>query len=279
MTSLLLAYLRKFPIDKYKHILTRFVNLEKQGRFIKYKNGQGVTFNLDLEEYQMKQIFFFDFYEKNTIRHVLKLMTKLKTKPVTCIDVGGNIGFYTLTIDKALTNIEHEIHCFEPNPSTIEYLEKNLLENETTSVQMNPIGLSNKEGTFTLRYNLKNTGTASIYRGDKKGKTVEINVTTLDKYCEERGIGNIDIVKVDIEGAELDFLKGATGIINKSKNLIIIMEIVEENCIAAGYTGEELYKYVVDLGFAAYLPKPWPFGMKKIERLPEHYHDNIIFMK
>lgn len=86
-------------------------------------------------------------------------------------------------------------------------------------------------------------------------------------------------MKVDIEGAELDFLKGATGIINKSKNLIIIMEIVEENCIAAGYTGEELYKYVVDLGFAAYLPKPWPFGMKKIERLPEHYHDNIIFMK
>jgi|SaaInlV_130m_DNA_3_1039695.scaffolds.fasta_scaffold50525_2 hypothetical protein len=67
MTSLLLAYLRKFPIDKYKHILTRFVNLEKQGRFIKYKNGQGVTFNLDLEEHQMKQIFSSIFMKKTQL--------------------------------------------------------------------------------------------------------------------------------------------------------------------------------------------------------------------
>jgi len=279
MINLLLVYLRKFPIDKYKHTLTRFINLKKYGRFIKYKNSHGVTFNLDLEEYQMKQIFFYDFYEKNTIRHLLKLISKLKTKRVTCIDVGGNIGFYTLTLDKALTNIEHKIHCFEPNPSTIEYLEKNLLDNPTTNVQIIPMGLSNKEGTFTLRYNLKNTGTASFYRTNSDGKSVEINVTTLDKYCTEKGIDNVDIIKVDIEGAELDFLKGSASIINKSKNVIIIMEIVEENCLSAGYTSKDLFEYVVNLGFDAYLPKSWPFGMKKIETLPEHYHDNIIFIK
>jgi len=198
---------------------------------------------------------------------------------ICVFDVGANEGLFARRVVDQWPIKKIDLHCFEPNPSTIEYLEKNLLDNPTTNVQIIPMGLSNKEGTFTLRYNLKNTGTASFYRTNSDGKSVEINVTTLDKYCTEKGIDNVDIIKVDIEGAELDFLKGSASIINKSKNVIIIMEIVEENCLSAGYTSKDLFEYVVNLGFDAYLPKSWPFGMKKIETLPEHYHDNIIFIK
>ncbi|MBL4652633.1 MAG: FkbM family methyltransferase [Flavobacteriales bacterium] len=227
----------------------------------------------------MKQIFFYDFYEKNTIRHLLSLLSKTKNKPLTCVDVGTNIGFYTFTIDKALEGVEHHIHCFEPNPSTFETLTKNLTSNPSNQITLNPFGLSDKEGTFTLTYNLQNTGTASIYKNSKSGNKVEIKVKTLDQYCEEKNIKNVDLIKVDIEGAEFDFLKGAKKIIDNSNELIIIMEIVEDNCIAAGYTAKEIYQYVINLGFKAYLPKSWPFGLRRVDELPDNYHDNIVFIK
>ena len=279
MSSLILDYLRHFPLSLFKNKLTKFVDLSKYERFLKYKNKQGVTYNLDLKEYQMKQIFFYDFYEKNTVRHLLKLLRKIKKRPIICVDAGTNIGFYTLTIDKALEHQDHEIHCFEPNPSTFEILTKNVQTNPSEHIMLNQFGLSDKEGSFTLSYNLENTGTASIYKKGKSEKTVEIKVKTLDQYCEDKHITKIDLIKVDVEGAEFDFLRGASKIIDNSKELIIIMEIVEDNCIRAGYTGKEIHQYIIERGFKAYLPKSWPFSLKPIDELPNNYHDNIIFIR
>lgn len=70
MNKLVLNYFRNFPIDKFKPQLSRFVDFSKEENEIVYTNKQGVTYHLDLSEYQMQQIYLYDFYEKNIIRHI-----------------------------------------------------------------------------------------------------------------------------------------------------------------------------------------------------------------
>lgn len=282
MSSLLLSYLRKFPLNQMKGKMARKVDMSKFESPMEYENSQGVKFHLDLNEYQMKQIFLFDSYEQNTVRQMLRLIDSVESESITCIDVGTNIGFFSLTLAKHLSSKEHQIHCFEPNPYTLRFLEKNLALNPELkkTISLNKIGLGDQPGSFTLNYNHKNTGSANIYSSNSQdSESAEVEIKTLDTYCDENNIKSIDLMKVDIEGAELAFLKGAKNIIERSKNMILIMEIMEDNCSKAGYTSEELYNEVTGLGFKPFLPKGWPFGLKSISELPKGYEDNIIFIK
>ena len=76
MRKLILSYLRRFPLDHGKHILAKTIDLSKEGNEVIYTNKYGVTFHLDLEEYQMRQIFLYDLYERNSVRHLLRLLKK-----------------------------------------------------------------------------------------------------------------------------------------------------------------------------------------------------------
>lgn len=281
MNRLLLKYLRKFPIDRGKKKISWKIDLSKSERYQDYTNSDQIKFSLDLEEYQMREIFLFDIYEKNTIRHIKKLLRKIKSKKITCVDVGANIGFYSLTIAKYLSNEDIKIHSFEPNPVTLDSFERNLNNNPDLKIKikLNNIGLSDKKEVLELFYIDSNKGAASVYSGIEGRKSVEINLDTLDNYCTENRIKNIDFLKVDIEGAEMKFLLGAEQIIEASEKMILIMELVEENCTAAGYASNELFNMIIKKGFKAYLPKSWPQGIKEVDFCPINYHDNIIFLK
>ncbi len=282
MRKLLLSYLRYFPFDHFKGKISKKVKFKGLPEKLEYTNSQNIKFSLDLGEYQMKQIFLYDKYEKNSIRHMSNLLKKITSKKIVCFDVGANIGFFSLTMAKELENKNCEIHSFEPNPYTLTFLDKNLTLNPklADSIFRNSIGLSDKAGTFQLSYNHRNTGSANIFDSASNSEEVaEIEVKTLDDYCVEHNINHIDLLKVDIEGAELNFLKGAEKIISKSKNMVLIMEIMEDNCKQAGYTSSQLYNKVIGFGFKPYLPKAWPKGLKEIHAMPEYYEDNIIFIK
>lgn len=271
MNNLLLTYLRKFPIEYGKHWLADKVNLPH--KIVEYTSTHNITWSLDLDEYQMRQIYLYDIYEKNTIRHLLKLC-----KPnFTFIDVGTNIGFYSITMAKFLS--QGQVHSFEPNPYIFKLFQNNLALNNLPNIKANPFGLSDKSETLTIRFSKSNLGTSSVYKTNSDfSETIQLR--PFDEYCNENNIQNIDVIKVDIEGGELSFLKGATKTINRMPKLILVMEIIEEHCKKAGYSPNELLDYVTKtLGFTAYLPKPYPFPLKKVDTILSGYNDNIIFLK
>ncbi|MBI3133431.1 MAG: FkbM family methyltransferase [Bacteroidetes bacterium] len=275
---MLLLYLRKFPLDYGKKYVARWVRFNPEKTRVTYSNSHSITFDLDLNEYQMKQIYLYDIYEKNTVRQLFKLIDKRKSKDLVVFDVGANIGFYSLTLSKKLNGTSSRIHAFEPNPHTFGILEKNVSTNNGDNIVLNQMGLSDKPGTLTISYDFKNLGAANIFNGSGKN-SAEVSLTTLDEYCTSKGISTIDIIKVDIEGSELNFLKGGTAVIERSKNLIVVMEIVEENCTRAGYTSQDLLDFMVSRGFKVYLPKPWPFKLRQIGAGTRNFQDNLIFIK
>lgn len=144
------------------------------------------------------------------------------------------------------------------------------------NIEIEEVGLSDKEETAVL--NTPSLSQASINKFKTSDQAETIKLTTLDKFCIENNIHNIDILKIDVEGHEKKCLDGASAIIDKSKNIVVIMEI-DDNCYEAGYKKAELYNYIISKGFTGYLPKGWPRKMKEITSFNEDYRDNIIFIR
>jgi hypothetical protein len=106
-----------------------------------------------------------------------------------------------------------------------------------------------------------------------------IHLLTLDQYCNNNNINKVDVIKVDIEGGEFAFLKGAENIIRDNHKLILVVEMMEENFVAAGYSVKDIFSYLMSKGFKAYLPKSFPFGLKEITSISADYSDNVIFLR
>lgn len=274
----ILNYLRHCPVDLGKSKIAGLVDLSHFQSPLKYKAGGKITLELDLEEYLQKQVFLFNYYERNTIRHMRKILAGLnKNKKITCFDVGANIGYYSLMMSTSLKDKQHQIHSFEPNPYTFDLLLNNIALNNFKSITPVKLGLSNQAQDLEIYYNMKNLGTANTFQ-NKGVLSANISLIRCDDYCTQNNIESIDLIKVDIEGGELGFIQGALEIIKASKDLTLIVEIVEQNCKKAGYRAVELFDLIISLGFKAYLPRPWPFGLVETKFI-ENYHDNYIFCK
>lgn len=131
------------------------------------------------------------------------------------IDIGANVGFYTLTAIKAMAGQKGRVIAFEPNPEIFARLKFNLrasmadLENQPEVTVLN-IGVADRETTFTLNLDRSNLGASSIVSSNRSNpknftanrETVEIGCRPLMDVLQELSIESIDALKIDIEGAE-----------------------------------------------------------------------------
>jgi FkbM family methyltransferase len=130
------------------------------------------------------------------------LLDKLSTTGVrTVLDVGANKGDYTRA---CLTRLKDAtIHSFEIAPPTYQKLKNSV---SSDRVKINNFGLSNSDGCFDLNYNPDDDGSSSLIEGsnihDGSWKKIKVNVIRGDDYCKSELIESIDLLKVDVEGAE-----------------------------------------------------------------------------
>jgi FkbM family methyltransferase len=134
-------------------------------------------------------------------------------------DVGANIGNYGRLLFDIFTS-QSKIYCFEPSPSSFNILKSNLggLEN----VQLFNLGFGEQGGTLTLYSDSTASSMASLYKRRLDHYNIRFNhleaieLRTIDEFCEENNIRQINFLKLDVEGYEYNVLKGAENIINKN---------------------------------------------------------------
>jgi len=146
--------------------------------------------------------------ETNGEIHILDCLTRVDIR--TVFDVGANEGAYTRACISRFKNAE--IHAFEIAPPTYEKLARNLA---LARGKLNNFGLSNSEGVIDFNYSQDDDGKSSLLGGgDIINKslfsTMTANVTTGDRYCQDNAIQSIDLLKIDVEGAEHLVLEGFT---------------------------------------------------------------------
>lgn len=152
---------------------------------------------------------------------VLKLIKKLGANEVL-FDVGANVGMYTKELVRLFPNAK--IHSFEPSKDTFNTLRSNVAER---NVRLNNMGISDKREKCILYSDKANSGLASLYDrqldyfGIYLSNREEVELITLDEYCETNKIKSIDFLKMDIEGNEYKALIGASKLL-ESKNIKVI---------------------------------------------------------
>ncbi|MEP6714594.1 MAG: FkbM family methyltransferase [Terriglobia bacterium] len=171
------------------------------------------------------------------------------------VDAGANLGQYTLLAAQRV-GASGQVHSFEPSMRMFNELSYNVTLNSLNGIcTLNNAALSNLEGTGRLSRYLPG---AEVYgslgrSADPYGRITgydEVKVTTLDLYAQENAIKHIDMLKIDIEGAELPALRGAHSILGGEDGPAIIIEMADCNTAAFDYKAIEIWDYLVSLGYA-----------------------------
>ena len=150
-------------------------------------------------------------------------------------DIGANIGRFSTAVLNAFPNAA--IHAFEPHPRNFAFLKANLPEDR---VECHNLAVGDARGELTLydRADAEDGAHASLYEAAiseiHKQRTVEYSVSmeTLDQFCEERGIKDIDLIKIDTEGGELSVLRGAKKLIQNGTIKCVHFEFNEMNIVS-----------------------------------------------
>ena len=147
------------------------------------------------------------------------LISKIIKKGDVVFDVGANVGEWSYTSLMVAGTLK--LYCFEPVEETFLQLTKNLGQ---TGAMLNNVAIADSNGTKIFNYYDKNPKLArmsTFYRRSEaleqrlemQPKKIEVRVQTLDSFCKDNPILRIDYLKIDTEGAELDVLRGAAGIL------------------------------------------------------------------
>lgn len=130
------------------------------------------------------------------------------TKSDIILDLGAHFGVFTV---KAATEVgdEGRVIAIEPEKDNLALLQKNIEANSLKNVMVVPKGVWNKRDKMKLYLaNGVHVGHSLVSDRVERDKFIEIEVDTLDNILEELGITRVDFIKMDIEGAEIEALKG-----------------------------------------------------------------------
>lgn len=188
-------------------------------------------------------LFAFGVYEPL----VTETFTRIVRKNSVVLDVGANIGYYTLIAAKLVAE-KGRVFAFEPEPANFSLLEENVRLNGYKNVVLERKAVSNKTGKADLFIQGK-AGQHSICQPSTSH--VQVETVNLDNYFRDFG-KEIDLVKIDVEGAEPLVIQGMSELLTKNRRLKIIMEFNPLALMQAGFTSNELFRPLFEHGFRAY---------------------------
>ena len=185
------------------------------------------------------------------------------------IDVGANHGLYSKELLKQYGSSLQELHLFEPSKALVE----KYLTYDDPRVFVNNIALSDVEGNATLYKVNNNSGLSSLTKRRldhfkaSMSETESIRTITLDQYVNSSRIKKIDLLKIDVEGHELNGLKGAIDCLSNNKIKCIQFEFGGCNIDTRTFFQDFWYLLSVEYGYKIFRINP--FGISLVEKYQE----------
>jgi FkbM family methyltransferase len=169
-------------------------------------------------------------------------------KDLVVFDVGAHIGHITVTYAKIFP--QAKIYCFEPFPNSFKELSRKA---NSKLIKPYKIAFSNKKNKSRLMINTDSTcnsmfprptiGAKYYSKSSQNIGEIEVETETLDTFCDTEDIDEIDILKLDVEGSELNALNGATRKLKEKRIRLIFTEVM----FVAHYEGGCLFQEVSGL--------------------------------
>lgn len=161
------------------------------------------------------------------------------------MDVGANIGYYSVQFSGLM---DGKVYSFEPMSYQYSVLKRNLELNGIENVIPVKRIVSNTSSEKRIYYSdPDNTGASSLVK--KSGEYEDIQAVTIDDFCDEHKIAQIDLMKIDVEGHEMDVLQGMAGCLRRQCVRHLFVEISGENLEKGGSSTEELCAFLEASGY------------------------------
>ena len=153
----------------------------------------------------------------------------------TIIDVGAHMGRYTITSSKSV-GTSGKVIAIEAHPYNFRILQNNLWLNSLANVIALNLAVYSKKSRlklylpdedlgYTMHHSLMTNYLSTKYSKEIERRYVEVEADTLDNLLKNRGITTVDWIKIDVEGAEYEVLKGAKEILSANKAMSILVEV------------------------------------------------------
>ncbi|MEO8231504.1 MAG: FkbM family methyltransferase [Ignavibacteriota bacterium] len=201
--------------------------------------------NIDISSYLMGIGAGTNVKESGEFILIKKILQSQKNNAVI-FDVGANVGtFSNLVITKLTGKLNFKVHSFEPSKSTFKELENNVKASD--NIFLNNFAFGNKKGTAELFFDYPGSGLASLTKRKLDHFNINFNhsenilVDTIDNYCASKNINNIDLLKIDVEGHELDVLLGGAEMFNNKQIKMVSFEFGGSNIDTRTYYRDFFY--------------------------------------
>src|ERR671922_680338 len=148
----------------------------------------------------------------------------------TVVDVGAHIGLYSLIAAKRV-GTSGKVIAIEPDPENFKILKKNILLNQLTNVEAVECAVySTREKLKLFLPEIEGGRTIFNTVMQDRARTstenfIEVEANTLDNILESINITEVNWIKIDVEGAELEVLKGAVNTLSSNKNITLLIEV------------------------------------------------------
>lgn len=178
------------------------------------------------------------------------VLRRLVQPGMVVADVGANIGLLTLIMAWA-AGPGGKVIAFEPEAIPRANLEKMRHLNGLSWVEVRDQAVGAQAGQLTFHVS-DIIGHSSLYAlpETEGSREIQVEVVRLDAVAPAQ---RMDVVKIDVEGAELDVLAGMSGLIAKNKDLAVVAEFGPEHLRRVGQTPAQWFKAFADAGFKAYI--------------------------
>lgn len=266
-----LPFLRKHYYGIYIKVL-RPLGLFRSTSLI-HPYDECLKIKLDIGDWLQQQIYFFDAFDE---RGLLFLKKNLKEGDVF-VDVGANIGGYTLVAAR-LVGETGKVIAFEPVKEIFDRLCFNIDLNKLGNVSAENFAVYKESGNLTIHVSdRENMGMSSIFHHDtESGRTEKAEAIALDDYVASAGIQKIKLIKIDIEGAELEALKGMQRILRDLRPLLIV-EISDEVLISDPARKQETLDWLKGLGYVRKWLGTNGQVMAEPDQYAKHYFNFVFF--
>ena len=210
-----------------------------------------VKLKIDLANALMRNMYF-GIYEKN----VIELMkAKLKNGSIF-VDVGANIG-YLAAQAASIVGEEGAVYCFEPVPEYSEKIKEMIESSLVDNITIESVAVGDKLDNVRIMISGKNnigwnTVIPELMDSSDVERTLTVPMITLSSYFESLGVNKIDMIKIDVEGAEFFVLKGLKNYLSSGDRPVILCEICPEACKYLGTNMSDIFSFMASFGYMAY---------------------------
>jgi FkbM family methyltransferase len=237
---------RRWPFTRGRGWLLRASRGVAGGGPVRFPIGGGACIDGRLDDWMILWAFMCLHERDRPFQRSLDLAAGAEV----VFDVGAHVGMWSLLV--ARRNPAARIHAFEPAAAAVDRLCSHVALNRAGRVVVNPVAVGAEDAERAFFPATANTGASSFYWRSSDQIETRVPVVTLDSYVERERIERVDLIKVDVEGAEALVFKGASRLLASDAAPIVFFELNDALCSACQVTARDVKQLLIDFGYAIY---------------------------